>query len=430
MIHSSAGIKAKHNMNILELASADFGGGEPRGALELHEALLARQIQSHLLVGRRRAPDVYDVEGLYDREKLSSRAWSKAKQLYERATCRQASANTKIRKWWAANQKQWDLVVCHNLHGNSFDLSFLPELTAAQPVVQIMHDLWLTTGHCAYPMDCPGVQRQCGSCPDLAREPAVWIDRTHSELLRKAAVVREAQPTLVCVSSWLGEQVGKSQLRDVPRVVIPWGMPDITPPSESRTQLRERLGWPQDKVVFLYVSTGGLGGNLYKDPDTVVNTAIELVKSGQDKEKLIVTVGGIRPLDPSLSQLVRQYGRIPDTLVKEIYAAADYFIYPTSIETIGTVLIEAARASMPAIAVNVGGCPEIVVPGETGLVIPPKDPVSLARAMNTIQTMDRVAMGIAARRRYENLYTVERMVDKHIALYTDLIEKRAARSAA
>ena len=61
-----------------------------------------------------------------------------------------------------------DIVHCHNLHSNYFDLSALVYLSQHVPTVITLHDAWLLTGHCAHFFDCEKWKTGCGNCPNLS----------------------------------------------------------------------------------------------------------------------------------------------------------------------------------------------------------------------------------------------------------------------
>jgi hypothetical protein len=75
-----------------------------------------------------------------------------------------------------------DIVHCHNLHGEYFDLHALDWLSARVPVVITMHDAWLLSGHCVHSLGCGRWETGCGKCPDdsLSRDQA-GCDRTQLE---------------------------------------------------------------------------------------------------------------------------------------------------------------------------------------------------------------------------------------------------------
>jgi colanic acid/amylovoran biosynthesis glycosyltransferase len=86
-------------------------------------------------------------------------------------------------------------------------------------------------------------------------------------------------------------------------------------------------------------------------------------------------------------------------------------------------LMEAAACGVPAVAPGVGGIPELIAHGETGIVTEPGDPASLAAGL--IDLIDdeprRAAMGQAARRRAEKAFSRETQIDQLLALWTQVL---------
>jgi glycosyltransferase involved in cell wall biosynthesis len=67
--------------------------------------------------------------------------------------------------------------------------------------------------------------------------------------------------------------------------------------------------------------------------------------------------------------------------VPEVLALTDVFVLPSTDEPFGRVIVEAMAMERPVVATETGGVPEIVVPGETGMLVPPEDPAALAEAI-------------------------------------------------
>lgn len=98
-----------------------------------------------------------------------------------------------------------------------------------------------------------------------------------------------------------------------------------------------------------------------------------------------------------------------------MYAALDLLVVPSRIEeTFGMTVAEAALYGLPVVATRVGGIPEIVVHGETGLLVPPENPEALAESLGTLltDTQLRHELGEAARQRVRSQFQAEHMVDR------------------
>jgi glycosyltransferase involved in cell wall biosynthesis len=102
-----------------------------------------------------------------------------------------------------------------------------------------------------------------------------------------------------------------------------------------------------------------------------------------------------------------------------LLGAFDVFVLPSHSEALGYVLLEAGQASLPVVASNVGGIPEIIVNQETGLLVPPADPEALAKALSDIveSASERNRLGGALHTRVQEMFGLKRMMDATFALY-------------
>ncbi len=114
-----------------------------------------------------------------------------------------------------------------------------------------------------------------------------------------------------------------------------------------------------------------------------------------------------------------------------IIAAADLFVLPSLSEGLPLTLLEAAMCGRAMVATDVGGVSEVVREGETGLLVPPRDAVALALAMERLLENEaiRVGMGAAARLLWRQEFTAEKMVDRMERLYSDLADSQSGQPA-
>lgn len=110
-------------------------------------------------------------------------------------------------------------------------------------------------------------------------------------------------------------------------------------------------------------------------------------------------------------------GRVPD--VAAWLRRASVYVQPSRWEGFGLGVLEAMVSGLPVVATNVSSLPELVVDGETGVLVPPDDPAALAAGIE--RALDSPQMGAAGRERARREFSVERMADRTAALYESLL---------
>jgi glycosyltransferase involved in cell wall biosynthesis len=107
-----------------------------------------------------------------------------------------------------------------------------------------------------------------------------------------------------------------------------------------------------------------------------------------------------------------------------VFRSFDLFAIP-SVEgdTIPQVLMQALAIGLPVISTTVGSIPDVVIDGETGFVVPPRDAAALADRIARLLDDDelRSRMGVQGRSMVERRYSLERMLDRMEGVYDRLI---------
>ena len=117
----------------------------------------------------------------------------------------------------------------------------------------------------------------------------------------------------------------------------------------------------------------------------------------------------------------------PEDLANE-YKTANVFVLPAIVdhkgdtEGLGVVLIEAMELGLPIVASNVGGIPDVVVDGESGILVPEKDPVALAEAFKRLEADATLIQKLlaGARKRIEECFTWDGIIERQIEVYKRL----------
>ncbi len=117
--------------------------------------------------------------------------------------------------------------------------------------------------------------------------------------------------------------------------------------------------------------------------------------------------------------------------VPQILAEVAVSVLPSLSEGLSNALLESMAAGVPVVATRVGGNPEIVEEGVTGLLVPPRDSGALARAVGAILEDTELAsrLGRAGRERVTRYFSVERMVRETERFYIELLEATRKGSA-
>ena len=198
--------------------------------------------------------------------------------------------------------------------------------------------------------------------------------------------------------------------------IEPWA-PDVA------MAFRRREGIPADALVALCVSNF----YPYKGHEELVEAAARVVPAfpnviflmaGRDSGTMEATRALVR--ERGIEGSVRFVGSRTD--VADLLRASDLFVHPSREEGFSNAILEAMAAGLPVVACDVGGNPEAVVDGETGRLVPPRDPERFAGAMMELiaDESKRRIFGEAGLRRTAERFSLDRMVGEMESLYESL----------
>lgn len=168
----------------------------------------------------------------------------------------------------------------------------------------------------------------------------------------------------------------------------------------------------------------------HKGQRYLVDAFADVVRAIPDARLVILGQG---ELHESLTRQVHHLGLdkhvvLPGfrTDVLSLMKTADMFVMSSTMEGLGTSLLDAMACARPIVATETGGIPEVVVHEETGLLVAPRDADSLADAMITLLKDETRARqyGAAGYERVHRRFSVEHMVRETVAVYETLIANR------
>ncbi|GFN26990.1 glycosyl transferase [Achromobacter denitrificans] len=188
---------------------------------------------------------------------------------------------------------------------------------------------------------------------------------------------------VIAVSAYVRQQVldGGARPADVAAIHSPVTLPQ----AREGVCVRRELGLPGNALVVGCVAVmraekghGDLIDAFHRVCPAFPQAHLVLVGDGMPLlERLRAQAAGL-----GLAQRVHFAGRRED--IGDVLKAFDVFALPTQREALGTVFVEAAAMGLPVIGTRVGGVPETLREGVTGLLVPPRDPAALAAALERL----------------------------------------------
>jgi glycosyltransferase involved in cell wall biosynthesis len=453
---------AEQPLCIVQVNAFDVGGGAARVASNLAATARARGHSGWLAVGKKRSDDRYVID-ISDHRRAGawSRLWWRLEEFANDQTiaddeapalaraARALAAPRGFADYWrgiedfhypqskelvSLTPQPPDIVHLHNLHGGYFDLRLLPQLSRQVPLVATLHDAWLLSGHCAHSLDCERWMIGCGSCPDLTIYPAIRRDATAGNWRRKRDIYAQSRLFVATPSRWLMRKVEQSML--APAIeearVIPNGVDlSIFRPADRRAA-RTELGIPQDVHVLLFAANV-IRDNVWKDYRTLREAIRLAAESSQERPIHFVGLGDDGPSERIGRAEIRFVPYQDDpSIVARYYQAADIYVHAARADTFPTSVVEALACGIPVVATAVGGIPEQIDDGQTGLLVPAADEHILAKRI--VQLLDdnalRQRLGGAAAANAKERFDLIRQVDTYLRWYRELLERRASRHVA
>jgi glycosyltransferase involved in cell wall biosynthesis len=456
-------------LKILQVSSGLRQGGAERVAVSLHQGLQRRGQSAWMAVGRGKSddPDVFLIP-----PKRLSRPWGTSLRLaadavtelrgrvpgarrLERAL-RRAESPEALLDWWRGHEhfdypgtatipnlppEAPDVIHCHNLHGEYFDLRRLGSLSRIAPIVLTLHDEWAFTGHCAGTLGCERWRIGCGSCPDLTIYPAVRRDATDTNWQVKRDIYADSRLYVSAPSKWLLDRARDSILAggDTRWRVIPNGADQSVFRPGDKAAARVRLDLPGDALILLFAAHDARR-NMFKDYGTVALAAQRAAEMLTNSKLVLVVLGDSDPIEQIENLEIRSipYEGDPQR-VAAYYQSADVYVHGAKADTAPLTVVEALATGLPVVATAVGGIPEYVrslaevqgawtgaaesIDQATGVLVAPSDSEGMGTAIATLlqdATM-RQRLGANAAVDAVDRFDFDRYVDTTLAWYREIL---------
>jgi glycosyltransferase involved in cell wall biosynthesis len=423
-------------MIIDHLNTVDYGGAAI-AARRLHHALLASGIDSRFWASRlsaeQRGDSSYHLAPWPRSPRSAAAIWRRLRGKFERNwyVGAQAKGHEPFRSprqpaptVWPARNEQDRLLHLHWLAGLIDYASFFGTLPDDYPIVWTLHDLLPMTGGCHYSAGCEAFVAGCGNCPQLSRRGERDLSQRYFQ--EKLSALRGKNLHVVTPSRWLAREAGRSRMLSAARSVqvIPNGLDTAVFAPSDRLSARRQLGLPADRVL---VAFGAASVEVRRKGLAQILSALALLPAELGIEGVVFGEGAL----PSGAPPVHALGYVSDAARQAlVYSAADIVAVPSLEDNLPQTGVEALACGVPVVGFDVGGIPDFVRPGQTGLLARPADAADLARQIAWLAEHghERLAMGHRAREVALREFGVQLQAQRYAALYATLLAERTCRT--
>ena len=194
--------------------------------------------------------------------------------------------------------------------------------------------------------------------------------------------------------------------------------------AEYRHRLRSEFEIDRNAVLI-----GGIGRLVWqKGFEYLIRAIPTITKECPEAKFLIVGDGPLRERLEALGEMLKVKRNLIFTGfrsdIRDILLAVDRLLVPSLLEGFPMITLEAMAMAKPIVATNIDGITEQITNGENGILVPPRDPAALATAVIRLLNEKKCAqqMGMAARKKVEQEFSVEKMVSETEKIYTALLK--------
>jgi len=325
--------------------------------------------------------------------------------------------------------KRAEIIHLHLIHNlPNFSILSLPKLSRQKPIVWTIHDPWAMTGGCEHSFDCNRWLTGCTPrCPHPRCRALFQHYMPYFHWRIKRWVYQRTDLTLIVASQWMKDRIAQSPLLShLPCYQIPFGIDLEVFKKKPKNDCRKKLGIPSNhKVIAFRDIDNRLGPKLssFKGRGYLMD-ALKIYEPLEPTTLLIFEDGhGFKSLAPKYNVVTP--GWLDGENLSDALSAADVFMMPSIQESFGLMAVEAMACGIPVIVFDGTALPDVIKSPRGGIVVPAKNSVALARAMNELLADDelRNMIGKQARQVAEDEYSFALYMQRHMILYETVLER-------
>jgi len=411
-------------MKILIVSVTDIQGGAGKAAYRLHNSLLEADIDSTMLVQRKKSLD-HTVIGPSNKLKQIIgflRPYIDnfpLKLLYRRKTRTMFSISWLPFSSIASeiNKINPDIVHIHWIGSGMLNLSDISKIKA--PMVWSLHDMWLFTGGCHYNEGCDKYLKNCGGCKVLSSSNDTDLSRKlFNKKLKIFSNIKKMY--IVATSRWTYEYSSRSPLLENHKhSIIPNPINTKLYLPHNKKNSRKKIGLKASSKLILFAA----------DPNDKRKGFIDLISALSNINSVeleCVVLGNKNLLIADTKFKIHYLGHVNDeNKMIDIYNSADVLVAPSLQETFGLNAVESMACGTPVVATRNTGLADIVNHKVNGYLFNQNDVTDLKRGIEwVLSNSNYQSLCQKATERVNNNFSNSIVSKKYIELYSSIIHEK------
>ena len=294
-------------------------------------------------------------------------------------------------------------------------------------MVLTLHDSWAFTGGCHIPFECDKFTTKCGECNQL--KSTNKTDLSFRIWNKKLNSWHKKDIVLVGDGNWVANNAKKSSIFKNSRIeVVHPGLDLNIYKPQNKAFSRDILGLAETDKVILFGAISATA-DINKGFHLLIPALKKLAATYSDNQNLKLIVFGASSsgqtnLDTSID--TKYIGTLSDDIsLSVLYSAADVMIVPSIQEAFGQTASESFACGTPVVAFRTSGLIDIIDHKKNGFLAEPYDPLDLAAGIAwVLSDSDRLkGLGIEARLKAVNKFSIEKCVDDYLKIYSSILKK-------
>jgi len=420
----------KNYFKIALINNSEFAGGAAIACKRLFEAHKKNNLNVKMIVQENKnvVDDIVNINAKKTSkyknliylalEKLHFLLFEKSKEIRFAFSTALIGKSFYTKKYFTENQ----IIHLHWFNQGMLSLNGLGKILKNERVVWTLHDMWAFTGGCHYNDECNNFHENCGNCKYLKNPKS--NDISNSQFLKKLKIYENRNITFVTCSKWLANEAKKSKLLKNARILtIPNPIDTETYRKTDRQNSRKKFNIANEKFVILF---GAASLNDSRKGLTYFIESLKILKSINkipENRILIALFGkpnaGLQNLIPYQTINLGYLANTSD--IVDMYSLSDVYVTTALQDNLPNTVMEALSCSLPVVAFNIGGVPEMVEHKVNGYLADFKSSKQISDGIQWVFDSINLDIGKNARQKVVDNFNEKIISEKYKEVYLTLL---------